>query len=328
MNILVIGGFNDDNPESKKKTLKFVKKLSKQIVNNGHTLLNACRTEFDAVLAENAAKELKNIGQKPKDKILGYIIDGEEPSHTYGKIRNSELKDWNLGGPSLRVPEPIENADVVIAVCGFEGTQTAANWARIAKKPLLPVVKFEGAAKAIYKEERKEYENSGDNNISLDDFEDLAETTVSDDELALSVINLAERINVSNDAFVIMSFTDDPALTDAYQSFKDVCSQFDPPYDCKRMDEITDNKRITPAMFSSIKNSAFVIVELSMERPNVYYEMGYADALDKPIVATAKEGTIIHFDAKDVPIIFWNSQTQLKKDLQQRIQQIASKQGR
>ena len=52
MKILVIGGFNDDNPESKEKTLKFVEKLSKQIVNNGHTLLNACRTEFDAVLAE------------------------------------------------------------------------------------------------------------------------------------------------------------------------------------------------------------------------------------------------------------------------------------
>lgn len=328
MKILVIGGFNDDNSESKGKTLKFVEELSKQIVNNGHTLLNACRTEFDAVLAENAAKELIKSQEEPKDKILGYIIDGEEPSHRYGKIRNSELKNWNLEGYNLRIPEPIENADVVIAVCGFEGTQKAANWARISNKPLLPVVKFEGAAKSIYKEERKKYEGSGNNNISLDDFEDLSETTISDNELALSVINLAERINVSNDAFVIMSFTDDPALTDAYESFKEVCSQFKPPYDCKRMDEITDNKRITPAMFSRIKNSAFVIVELSMERPNVYYEMGYADALDKPIIAVAKEGTTIHFDAKDVPIIFWNSQTQLKRDLQQRIQQIASKQGR
>ena len=65
-----------------------------------------------------------------------------------------------------------------------------------------------------------------------------------------------------------------------------------------------------------------------MERPNVYYEMGYADALDKPMIATAKEGTNIHFDAKDVPIIFWNSQKQLKEDLRLRIQQIASKQGR
>jgi len=326
MKILVIGGFNDDNSESKEKTLKFVEKLSEQIVNKGHTLLNACRTEFDAVLAQNAAEKLIKNDESPKDKILGYIIDGEKPSHNFGKIRNSELKDWNLSGPNLRIPEPIENADVVIAVCGFNGTQTAANWARIANKPLLPLVKFEGAAKAIYKEERKKYENIGGNNISLDDFEDLAETTVSDDELALTVINLAERINVSKDAFVIMSFTDDPALIDAYQSFKEVCTQFN--YDCKRMDEITDNKRITPAMFSSIKNSAFVIVELSMERPNVYYEMGYADALDKPMIALAKEGTTIHFDAKDVPIIFWNSQTQLKKDLHARIEQIASKQGR
>ncbi|GAB3011863.1 hypothetical protein GCM10027284_34090 [Cyclobacterium sediminis] len=328
MKILVIGGFNDNNLESKEKALNFVEKLSEQIVINGHTLLNACRTEFDAVLARNAAERLVKNNVDPKDKILGYIIDGEEPSHNSGKIRNSELRDWNLSSPNLRIPEPIENADVVIAVCGFNGTQTAANWARIANKPLLPLVKFGGAAKAIYKEERKKYENLGGNNITLDDFEDLAEATISDEELALSVINLAERINVSNNVFVVMSFNTDPSLIDAYQSFKDVCSQFNPPYNCMRMDEITDTKRITPTMFSSIKNSAFVIVELSMERPNIYYEMGFADALDKPLIALAKEGTKIHFDAKDVPIIFWNSQTQLKKDLHARIQEIASKQGR
>ncbi|MBT8267074.1 MAG: hypothetical protein KJP20_11060 [Bacteroidia bacterium] len=328
MNILVIGGLYENNPEIKEKTSKFIKKLSKQIVKNGHTLLNACLTEFDAELAKHATKELKKRDERPRDRIIGYIIDGMEPIHTHGKIRHSELKDWNLGGPDLKIPEPVELADVVIAVCGFDGTQKAANWARIANKPLLPLVKFGGAAKAIYAEERKKYDNSGSHHISLDDFENLAETSVSDEELAADVINIAERIKVSNDAFVIMSFTDDPALIDAYQTFKDVCSEFDPPYDCKRMDEITDNKRITPAMFANIKNSAFVIVELSMERPNVYYEMGYADALDKPMIATAKEGTKIHFDAKDVPIIFWNSQKQLKEDLRLRIQQIASKQGR
>jgi len=226
------------------------------------------------------------------------------------------------------IPEPIDTADVLITVCGFRGTQRAANWARIANKPILPIVKFEGASKMIYREERNNFINSKRENITLDDFEDLSQSSISDIDLVKTVLSLSERINISKNCFVIMSFSDDPTLEDAYESFKEVCKRFTPIYYCKRMDEITDIKRITQEMFDSIRNCAFVIVDLTFERPNVYYELGYADALDKPIIVTAREGTKIHFDAKDFPIIFWNSQTNLKKELTNRIQQIAKKQGR
>lgn len=328
MKILVIGGFNEDKVELMEKTKSFTKVLGKEIISQGHTLINACMTEFDSVLAESALTALEDEENSSLDRVVGYIIDGMTPSHSFGKIRNSELKDWELGGPSLRIPEPIDNADVVIIVCGFDGAQRAANWARIANKPILPIVKFEGAAKLIYSEERSNFLSSNVKNISLDEFEDLAQVSITDEELAQSVLNLAERINISKNVFAIMSFTDDPGLEDAYESFKDVCNKFVPSYNCMRMDEITDIKRITPEMFNSIKNSAFVIVDLTMERPNVYYELGYADALDKEIIVTAKEGTTIHFDAKDFPIIFWNSQTKLKRELTLRINQIALKQGR
>lgn len=328
MKILVIGGLFDDKPELREATIKFTKILGEEIIKGGHTLINSCMTEFDAILAESAFNALKTEEDSSIERVIGYIIDGKKPSHQFGKIRNSELKNWELGGPSLIIPEPIDTADAVIIVSGFEGTEKAANWARIANKPILPIVKFEGAAKSIYWEERYNFINSTSKNLTLDEFEDLAQTSFSDEELAQSVLNLAERINTSKSVFVIMSFSEDPSLIDAYESFKDVCSKFKPVYNCLRMDEITDIKRITPEMFNGIKNSAFVIVDLTMERPNVYYELGYADALDKHIIVTAKEGTVIHFDAKDFPIIFWNSQTNLKKDLTIRINQIASKQGR
>lgn len=327
MNILVIGGFCDDNPELKEGTIQFTKTLGAEIIKQGHVLLNACMTEFDSVLAESANKVLLESGQNPNDRIIGYILDDMKPSHNFGKIRTSELRNWDLSEPGLRTPEPIDQADVVISICGFNGTQRAANWARIAQKPLLPILKFEGASKLIYREEKNNF-NKSKKNISLDEFEDLSQTTLNDLDLSKSVINLAERVNLTEDVFVIMSFADDPSLEDAYESFKDACSKFSPKYNCKRMDDITDIKRITPVMFSSIKNSAFVIVDLTFERPNVYYELGYADALDKPIIVTAKKGTVIHFDAKDFPIIFWESQTGLKKDLVGRIEQIAQKQGR
>jgi len=327
MNILVVGGFDDENPQLKEDTIRFTKILGEEIIAQGHVLINACMTEFDAVLSESAYKKVIELGEKPESKIIGYVNDNTKPSHNFGKIRTSELKDWELGGPSLRIPEPIDQADVLISICGFDGAQRAANWARIANKPILPVIKFEGASKFIYREERNNFNNTA-KNITLDEFEDLSQTMLDDLDLAKSTLNLAERINISKDVFVIMSFSDDPSLEDAYESFKETCAKFSPKYNCKRMDEITDIKRITPEMFNSIKNSAFVIVDLTNERPNVYYELGYADALDKPIIVTAKEGTKVHFDAKDFPIIFWESQTRLKKELTARIDQIAQKQGR
>jgi len=328
MKIFAMGGYFDDDNDLRNKAINFTKVLGAKIIENGHILINCCITEFDAFVTESAYNKVIEIGGNPKERIIGYVTDGRISTHNFGKIRTSELKNWGLEAPNLKIPEPVLVADIIISVCGFDGTQRGANWARIANKPLLPVVKFDGASKLIYREERDNFKNKYDGNITLDDFEDLSQTMISDENLAENVIKLAERVIVSNDVFVVMPFTESPDLIDAYNSFKDVCSKFNPPYNCIRMDEITDINRITPEMLHRIKKSAIVIVDLSLERPNVYYELGYADALGKPIIVTAKEGTNIHFDAKDFPILFWNSQTQLKKDLEQRIQHIASRQGR
>lgn len=330
MKILTIGGYDEENLELKNKTLEFTKILGAEIINQGHNLINACMTEFDAVIAESAYNTLleNSDGDGSYNRIIGYVVDGKEPTHNFGKIKSSELKDWELGNPGLKIPEPIETADIIITVCGFDGAQRAANWSRIAKKPLLPIVKFGGASATIYREERNNFNNNFTHNITIDEFEDLSQQIISDSDLSKTVINLAERINVSKDAFVIMPFSEDDSLIDAYDSFKTVCLKFKPEYNCLRMDEITDVKRITPEMFNNIKSCAFVIVDLTNERPNVYYELGYADALGKPIIVTAKQGTKVHFDAKDFPIIFWSSQKKLREELTIRINQIAIQQGR
>ncbi|CAM1342407.1 hypothetical protein [Tenacibaculum amylolyticum] len=326
MKILVIGGYHEDNEPLKKECIKFTKILGKEIIAQGHTLLNACMTEFDAIIAESASLLLKE--GEINSKIVSYIAKGITPSHNIGKIKDSELENWELGTPSLKIPEPISNADAIITVCGSEGVQRAANWARIAKKPILPIKKFKGSSELIYFEEKNNFHQTCNNNITLEDFEDLSQSIINDKELASTVVNLAERVKISKNTFVIMPFTDDEELENTFDSFKIVCSRFNPEYDCIRMDEVTDIRRIIPEMLNHIKKCAFVIVDLTLERPNVYYELGYADALNKPIIATAKKGTVIHFDAKDIPIIFWESQRVLREELKVRIQQIAVKQGR
>ncbi len=227
------------------------------------------------------------------------------------------------GSPRLRVPEPIEQADAVILLGGFKGTHRAANWARIARKPILPIPRFGGAAKDIYHEELDSFRAS---HLEQSDFESLSEMTPDLEKLAGRIISLAEKACISSNVFVMMSFSEEPALADALESFQTVCDRFG--YRCRRIDEENDVERILPEMLSRIRNCAFVIADLSEPRPNVYYELGYAEGQGKPLIVTAKKDTVLPFDTKDIPVIFWENQKGLKDKLAKRVAHIAARQGR
>ncbi len=329
MNILCVGGFDAEDPKKKEVTEEFTRYLGKEIVKQGHTLLNGCMTDFDAVITESAVQYLKKKNAADIDrKVVSYLPRKVEPSHNNGNIIQSKVNNWGMVDPKLNFPEPVEKAHAIICVGGYDGTNMAANLGRIAQKTVLPVARFGGASSQIYDFEREKIAQNKNYRIELQDFEILAGINSSNEELAQRVVNLAERVKSSGNAFVIMSFKDDPSLKDTHASFKTVCKIYDPPYRCIRLDEEKGIKRIFPEILRHIEQSAFVFVDLTLGRPNVYYELGYAEALEKPIIATAKEGTEIHFDAKDIPIIFWNSQEDFKKELVKTINEIAKNQGR
>ncbi len=94
------------------------------------------------------------------------------------------------------------------------------------------------------------------------------------------------------------------------------------------IDDSNTEGRILPTILEQIKNSAFAIVELTELKPNVFYELGYAEGLGKKVVVTAKQGTELPFDVKDIPTIFWEGQKQLKDALRTKVTGIAEKQGR
>ena len=218
-----------------------------------------------------------------------------------------------MGSQGLFVPEPIELSDAVILVGGFDGTYSAANWTRIAKKPLLPITRFGGTARQVYKQEYNNFDRYR-GRISKADYENLKQLVSPLDDFAKRVVSLAQMAQASRTVFVIMSFSEDPPLgpdlEDALDSYKAVCSDFD--YKCERVDDASNVPRILPEMIEKIEECAFAIVDLSKESPNVYYELGYAEGHDKTVIVTAKKGTTLPFDAKDIPVIFWENQRGLK----------------
>jgi hypothetical protein len=109
-----------------------------------------------------------------------------------------------------------------------------------------------------------------------------------------TVVSLAERVQASKSVLVVMSFSDDPSLSDAYESFKEICVEFG--YEAARIDEENDVPRIMPELLQRLGRCAFCIVDLS--------------------------------HVKDIPVLFWESQKSLKEQLRKRIKAIAVKQGR
>jgi len=75
----------------------------------------------------------------------------------------------------------------------------------------------------------------------------------------------------------------------------------------------------------SIRKAEFVIVDLTEERPNVFFEAGYAHGIGKLPIYIARDGTDIHFDVKDYPVIMFRNMKELREGLVRRLRAIAEK---
>lgn len=318
MYILVAGGFDNDDVAVKARVGAFCDALGNAICKHGHVLLNGCRTELDRMISEATYGAVVASGDPDPDKrVVSYLLAGLDPMHEFGTIIRSRLTDWDIAGESFFVPETMQQAHVVILIGGFDGTFRAANWARIARKPLLPFTAFGGAAEKIYAQEINEFADKYAGRVERLEYEQLNSVKSDWDERATDLIALAEKIAESRSVLALMSYGGAPDVEDAFDSFVDVCGEL--RYRCERVTQENAGERILPDILERIEHAAFVIVDLTELRPNVFYELGYATGLGKKVVVTAREGTELPFDVKDVPTIMWRSQRQLKQDLLKRI---------
>ncbi|UCE46707.1 MAG: hypothetical protein JSW47_13945 [Phycisphaerales bacterium] len=124
-----------------------------------------------------------------------------------------------------------------------------------------------------------------------------------------------------NTAFVLMAMDPEkPDLEDVYQTIKDVCASY--KVNAYRADEIEHQDRITDLILSEIKTCEFLIADLSYERPNVYYEIGYAHANNKRPILYRKSGTKLHFDLSVHNVPQYKNITELRELLTNRLEAI------
>jgi hypothetical protein len=122
--------------------------------------------------------------------------------------------------------------------------------------------------------------------------------------------------------FVVMKF-DDPYLNSAYEGvIKPAGESFG--YRVLRVDEIQDSGLILTQVLEHISRSKLVFVELSGERPNCYYEAGYAQALGKEIIFSIRQEEPLHFDLAGYRFIQWQTEAELRSKLTERLRATAT----
>lgn len=84
---------------------------------------------------------------------------------------------------------------------------------------------------------------------------------------------------------------------------------------CVRVDNYRSAVPIMKRVYRKIWNCDIYLVDLSGERPNVYYELGVMDGYgcwDETILLVAKKGTNIHFNVQHRPVFQFSSNTELR----------------
>ena len=137
---------------------------------------------------------------------------------------------------------------------------------------------------------------------------------------------LRSKVRSSTKCFVAMWFI--PDLNRIYDE------GFDPGirnsgYNPVRIDHKEHANRIDDEIIAEIKSSAFVVADFTGHRGGVYFEAGFALALDIPVIMTCNESDFakLHFDVRQYNVIKWKKDAtdKLASGLQLRIEKILGK---
>lgn len=85
------------------------------------------------------------------------------------------------------------------------------------------------------------------------------------------------------------------------------------------IDEVQHNDFITPELLKHIRDSRFVVVDLTHQNNGAYFEEGYAMGLGKVVIQLCKKGTILHFDIAQKNTIIWENEDAIPERLSNRI---------
>jgi hypothetical protein len=111
--------------------------------------------------------------------------------------------------------------------------------------------------------------------------------------------------------FVLSSFT--PEMEPIFLAISDAARSVG--LHAERVKDVRGDYRVTEKILAMIRQARFIVADLTHERPNVYFELGYARGLGKTVITILRSGTTAHFDVQDWAYIEYFDSRPLESDL-------------
>jgi hypothetical protein len=116
-------------------------------------------------------------------------------------------------------------------------------------------------------------------------------------------------------AFVAMSF--DSSLVSVYSNAIEPAIRAS-GYIAYRIDREKHVERIDVKVMAEIRESRFLVADVTQQKAGVYYEAGFAQGLGLPVIWCVREDDLknIHFDTKQYNHIVWKDEAHLRAELE------------
>jgi nucleoside 2-deoxyribosyltransferase len=86
----------------------------------------------------------------------------------------------------------------------------------------------------------------------------------------------------------------------------------------ERIKDINGDYRITDKILAMIQSACLIVADLSHERPNVYFELGYARGVGKTVITILRVGSATHFNIQDWTYLEYIDSRPLERQLRER----------
>lgn len=130
--------------------------------------------------------------------------------------------------------------------------------------------------------------------------------------------NFLERMGVDTNAkvdpeyvFVLMPFH--PEFDKKYSVIERAVRKLG--FRCSRGDTNSVSSNIMSHILNEIFRAKLIIADVGTRNPNVFYELGIAHAIGKPVVMISESESQIPFDISSTRILFYNTSHELEKNI-------------
>lgn len=270
------------------------------------------RPAVDSFVAEAARRALASDAEAMA-RIITMLPEPGRDHDGLERIQIGCVVHVSYAGPRTRRYSMVLSSDAVVAIGGGDATREVLDLAYVAGKPLIPVPSTKGSALECWNNYNQDL--LARLKPTKEELEGLLDQEHSTNGVT-ACLKILQRI-LRPRCFVAMPFLDHE-LPNTYETIEAVLLEHG--YQAVRMDREKFSGNIVEEIWDSIRHCDLAIVDLTRHKPNVYYEMGIAHALNKPtlIMIHSSNGMVpddIPFDIRVQRILPYGSTQSLRAHL-------------